>query len=148
MRSRKQMPERQRRHRAETGRRNKAPSKPHEPATGRTASTAVGPYRLIVRRKRTATSEEGRRFLVQSGYGTKLFVAGPLRLRRPLGHDVTRILTHGKSDVEPADHHFFPTLVAPLHFLGGVGIGLVGRGVVKVRGTLQLGSLGQILLLG
>src|SRR2546425_1110062 len=34
------------------------------------------------------------------------------------------------SVIEIPDHHFVPSLIAPMHFLGGVGIELVSRGIV------------------
>ena len=49
-----------------------------------------------------------------------------------------------EDEVEEADHHFVPALLAPDDGFGGVGIfGIVG-GVVEVRGAFDLGALGQI----
>jgi len=47
-----------------------------------------------------------------------------------------------KHQVEEADHHFVPALLAPDHFLGGIGVFRIGGGIIKVRGAFDPGSLG------
>ncbi len=49
-----------------------------------------------------------------------------------------------EDQIEEADHHFVPALLAPDYGFGGVGIfGIVG-GIVEVRGAFDLGALGQV----
>src|SRR6266849_3993619 len=45
--------------------------------------------------------------------------------------------------VEPANHHFFPSLVSPLDYLRGIGIRGIVRRIVKMRRTFKTGSLRQ-----
>src|SRR6266404_9027008 len=45
--------------------------------------------------------------------------------------------------VEPADHHFFPGLIAPAYLFAGIRIVLILRRVVEVRHTIKPGSLWQ-----
>src|SRR5690242_11410261 len=56
---------------------------------------------------------------------------------------VDRVLACIHCHIEPADHHFFPRLVAPADLLLRVRIvAVVGR-IVEVRGALDLRPLGQ-----
>src|ERR1017187_999947 len=77
-----------------------------------------------------------------------VLIGSALLRRRTLREDRARVLADGNGDVKPADHHLFPTLLAPRDFLGGVRVSLVSGGVIEVRGALQLGSLRQVPLLG
>src|SRR5712692_5377839 len=50
--------------------------------------------------------------------------------------------------LEPPNHHFFPSLVAPPDFFGRIRVvGIVGR-IVEVRGALDARALGENQRLG
>ena len=64
-----------------------------------------------------------------------------------LSEEADRIGLRVDGNLEPADHHLFPTLISPTNFLGRIRIRRVVRGIVEVRNTLDPRSLGQCLWL-
>src|SRR5262245_58416834 len=61
---------------------------------------------------------------------------------------IRSIVTRGRQSSKVANHHFFPSLVAPADCLCGIGIGQIARGIIKVGRTHQQSTLGNFLGLG
>src|SRR5229473_698407 len=52
-----------------------------------------------------------------------------------LGEEILKRHIGIERHVEEADHHFIPALIAPAHFLAGVGVVGIVRRIVEMRGA-------------